>query len=205
MAAYDPLGKHVLDACRHRGIAVPDEAAVIGVDNDEVFCALAEPPMSSIILDTYRAGYAAAALLDRMMGGEVLQGEGQLFPPLGIFVRRSTDVLSIEDPYLVQVLRYIREHACKGISVKQLIGIVPLSRRALENRFVKVVGRTPHAEILRVQLSQVKTLLRESRLTLEEIAERTGFTHVEYLSAVFRKKEGMPPSQYRALHQPRTR
>jgi len=205
MAAYDPLGKHVLDACRQRGIEVPDEAAVIGVDNDEVFCTLAEPSMSSIILDTHRTGYAAAALLDRMMSGGDVYGEGHLFPPLGIAARRSTDVLAIEDRALAQAVRFIREHACDGITVKDLVGAVPLSRRVLESRFVKAVGRTPHAEILRVQLDRVKTLLRESGLTLEQIAERTGFTHVEYLSSVFRNKEGMPPSRYRMLHQPRGR
>jgi LacI family transcriptional regulator len=200
MAAYDPLGKQVLDACRHRGIEVPDEAAVVGVDNDEVFCALAEPSMSSIMLDSHRTGYAAAALLDRMMNGERIQGEGHLFAPLGLAARRSTDVLSMEDPDLAQAVRFIREHACDGIGVKDVIAMAPLSRRVLERRFTRAVGRTPHAEILRVQLNQVKTLLRESGLTLEEIAERTGFAHVEYLSAVFRKKEGMPPSRYRALH-----
>lgn len=205
MAAYDPVGKHVLDACRHRGIMVPDEAAVLGVDNDEVFCTLAAPPMSSIILDSHRTGYAAAALLDRMMKGERIQGDGHLFPPLGLVARRSTDVLAIEDPDLAGAVRFIREHACDGISVKDLAGVVPLSRRALESRFARVVGRTPHAEILRVQLNRVKTLLRESSLTLEQIAEKTGFAHVEYLSAVFRKKEGMPPSRYRAAYRLRAR
>lgn len=205
MAAYDPLGKHVLDACRHRGIEVPDEAAVLGVDNDEVFCALAEPPLSSIMLDTHRTGYAAAALLDRMMGGEPMRGDGHLYPPLGVAARRSTDVLAMEDRNLASAVRFIREHACDGITVKDLAAVVPMSRRVLESRFAKVVGRTPHAEILRVQLSQVKTLLRESGLTLEQIAERTGFAHVEYMSAVFRKKEGMPPGRYRAAHQPKVR
>lgn len=203
MAAYDPLGKHVLDACRHLGIPVPDDAAVIGVDNDEVFCALAEPPMTSIVLDAHSTGYAAAGLLDRMMGGERVGGEGRLFPPLGVAARRSTDVLAIDDQDLVRAVRYIREHACEGIGVKNVLGVVGLSRRVLESRFAKVVGRTPHAEILRVQLNQVKTLLRESGLTIEAIAERTGFAHAEYLSTLFRKMEGMPPSRYRALYQPR--
>jgi LacI family transcriptional regulator len=204
MAAYDPLGKHVLDACRHQGIQVPDEVAVIGVDNDEVFCTLAEPPMSSIVLDPYRTGYAAATLLGRMMAGERIHGEGHLFPPLRVAARRSTDALAIEDRSLAQAVRFIREHFRDGISVKDVLKGIPLSRRALESRFAKVIGRTPHAEILRVQLNQVKILLRESGLTLEEIAERTGFAHVEYLSTVFRQKEGMPPSRYRAMHQHRT-
>lgn len=202
MAAYDPVGKQVLDACRSRDIRVPDEIAVIGVDNDELFCALVDPPMSSIILDTHGTGYAAAALLDRMMSGEQIRGQGHLFAPIDVATRRSTDILAIGDRDLADAVRFVREHACEGLSVQDLLKAVPLSRRVLESRFLKVVGRTPHAEILRVQLNRVKVLLRESRLTLEEIAERTGFEHVEYLSAVFRKKEGIPPSRYRTLHQP---
>jgi LacI family transcriptional regulator len=203
MAAYDFLGQQALDACRWRAIHVPDEVAVIGVDNDEVFCALSDPPMSSVILDTHRTGYEAAALLDRMMAGERIHGEGRLFTPLGVAARRSTDALAVEDRDLVQAVRFIREHACEGISLKEVLKGVPMSRRVLESRFQRIVGRTPHAEILRVQLNQVKILLRESGLTMEQIAERTGFTHVEYLSSVFRKKEGMPPSRYRALNQQR--
>jgi LacI family transcriptional regulator len=200
MAAYDPIGEHVLGACRHRAIRVPDEVAVISVDNDEVFCALAEPSMSSIVLDPYRTGYAAAALLARMMAGEPIHGEGHLFPPLRVSGRRSTDALAIKDRAVAEAVRFIREHFRDGISVKDVLKAVPLSRRTLESRFTKVIGRTPHAEILRVQLNQVKILLRESGLTLEQIAERTGFAHVEYLSTVFRHKEGMPPSRYRAMH-----
>ncbi|MCZ2152941.1 MAG: DNA-binding transcriptional regulator, partial [Bryobacterales bacterium] len=200
LAAYDPLGKQVLDACRHLGVRAPDDAAVIGVDNDEVFCALAEPPMTSIVLDAHGTGYAAAALLDRMMAGETVAGEAHLFPPLAVAARRSTDVLAMDDADLARAVRYIREHACEGIRVEDVLRVTGLSRRVFESRFARVVGRTPHAEILRVQLNQVKTLLRESGLTLEAIAERTGFAHAEYLSAVFRKREGMPPSRYRALY-----
>jgi LacI family transcriptional regulator len=204
MAAYDPIGEHVLGACRHRAIRVPDEVAVISVDNDEVFCALAEPSMSSIVLDPYRTGHAAAALLARMMAGEPIRGEGHLFPPLRVSGRRSTDALAIQDRAVAEAVRFIREHFRDGISVKDVLKAVPLSRRTLESRFAKVIGRTPHAEILRVQLNQVKILLRESGLTLEQIAERTGFAHVEYLSTVFRHKEGMPPSRYRVMHNHRT-
>jgi len=200
MAAYDVLGQQVLDACRRCSIQVPDEVAVIGVDNDEVFCALSDPPMSSVILNAHRTGYEAAALLDRMMAGEKLKGERRLFEPLGIATRQSTDVLAIKDHNLVQAIRFIREHACSGINVKDVLRLVPQSRRVLESRFQQMLGRTPHDEIIRVQLNRVKLLLTESDLPLEVIAERTGFAHVEYLSVVFRKKEGIPPSRYRALN-----
>jgi LacI family transcriptional regulator len=200
MAAYDVLGQQVLDACRRCSIQVPDEVAVIGVDNDEVFCALSDPPMSSVILNAHRTGYEAAAMLDRMMAGEKLKGERRLFEPLGIAARQSTDVLAIKDHNLVQAVRFIREHACSGINVKDVLRAVPQSRRVLESRFQQMIGRTPHDEIIRVQLNRVKLLLTESDLPLVVIAERTGFAHVEYLSVVFRKNEGIPPSRYRALN-----
>jgi LacI family transcriptional regulator len=200
MACYDLRGQQVLDACRHIGVAVPDEIAVIGVDDDELLCELSSPPLSSVIPNTHRTGYEAAALLDRMMGGARVPGETYLIPPLGITVRQSTDVLAIEDATVAKAVRFIREHAFEGINVSDVLKAVPHSRRLLEGRFKKQLGRTPHEEIIRVQINRVKQLLTESDLSLEEIAERSGFRHVEYLSVVFKKKTGLPPSRYRAVN-----
>ncbi len=199
-ACYDFRGQQVLDACRRRRLQVPDEVAVLGVDNDELLCALTDPPMSSVVLNTHRTGYEAAALLDRLMSGEIIKGEARLVEPLGIATRQSTDVLAIEDQNIMRAVRFIRQHACDGICVKDVLRAVPQSRRVLETRFRKLLGRTPHEEIIRVQLHRVKTLLTESDLSLEEIAARAGFAHVEYLSAVFHRKVGLPPSRFRALN-----
>jgi LacI family transcriptional regulator len=200
MAAYDYRGQQVLDACLRLAIAVPDEVAVIGVDNDELLCELSHPPMSSVIPNTHRTGYEAADLLDRMMNGHRAPSETYLIAPLGITTRQSTDVLAIEDRNVARAVAYIRSHACKRIAVDDVLRAVPQARRLLERRFKKLLGRTPHEEILRVQLDRVKALLAQTDLPLSEIAERCGFTHVEYLSVVFRKKAGLPPSQYRAKH-----
>jgi len=200
MAAYDYRGQQLLDACRRLGIAVPDEVAVVGVDNDELLCELSHPPMSSVIPNTHRTGYEAAALLDRMMDGQRVPSETHLIAPLGIATRQSTDVLAIEDRHVARAVAYIRGHACKGITVNDVLRAVPQARRLLERRFKKLLGRTPHEEILRVQLDRVKALLAQTDLPLTEIAERCGFAHVEYLSVVFKKKAGVPPSQYRARH-----
>ncbi len=205
MASHDFHGLLILDVCRRIGISVPDEVAVIGVDNDEVLCELSSPPMSSVIPNTYRTGYLAAALLDRMMAGERLQYESHRIEPLGVAARQSTDVLAIDDENIVKVVRFIREHACEGINMKDVLKVVPESRRMLESRFRKLVGRTPHEEIVRVQLDRVKTLLAESELSLERIAVQAGFRHTEYLSVVFREKMGMPPSRFRALNQQKRR
>lgn len=200
MAAYDYRGQQLLDACRRLGIAVPDEVAVIGVDNDELLCELSHPPMSSVIPNTHRTGYEAAALLDQMMAGHRIAGQTHLIAPLGIATRQSTDVLAIEDRHVARAVAYIRSHACAGITVDDVLRAVPQARRLLERRFKKLLGRTPHEEILRVQLDRVKALLAQTDLSLADVAERCGFAHVEYLSVVFKKKAGLPPSQYRAQH-----
>jgi len=200
MACYDLRGQQVLDACRRRDIAVPDDVAVIAVDNDELLCALSDPPLSSIIPNTYRAGFAAAALLDRLMAGKKVKCLTHLIPPLGVSTRQSTDVLAIEDRNVVQAVRFIREHACDGINMGDVLKAAPQSRRVLERRFKKFLGRTPHEEILRIQFNRVKQLLSETVLPLAIIAERAGFDHVEYLSVAFKRTFGVPPSQYRAVN-----
>lgn len=202
-ACYDFMGQQVLDACRRLNLAVPDEVAVIGVDNDELLCELSDPPLSSVIPNTYRTGYEAAALLDAMMAGKVAKGLTHLIAPEGIATRRSTDVLVIEDRNVARAVHFIREHACDGIRVADVLRAAPQSRTLLESRFKRLLGRTPHQEILRVRLERVKQLLVETGLSLEQIAERTAFTHVEYLSFAFRREIGMPPSQYRHENRPK--
>lgn len=198
LACYDIRGRQLLEICRRNNIAVPEEVAVLGVDNDELLCMLADPPLSSIAPDTHRTGYLAAQLLDRMMRGERVPSTGHLVTPLGLITRQSTDVLAIDDPHVSQAARFIREHACDGINVEDVLAHTPLSRRVLESRFKKLLRRTPHEEIQRVQLRRVEQLLKETDLPLSTIADRAGFKHTEYLSVVFKQKLGLPPSEYRA-------
>jgi LacI family transcriptional regulator len=197
MACYDFRGLQILDACRGHGLHVPDEVAVIGVDNDEVLCELAHPPLSSVIPNAHRTGYDAAALLDALMAGRPPESGVNLIPPIGVATRQSSEVMAIDDVLIIRTVRFIRENACRGINVQDVLKAVPQSRRRLENQFRKLLGRTPHEEIVRVQLNRVKRLLGETDLSLAEIAERSGFEHVEYLSVVFKKEFGTPPSQYR--------
>lgn len=197
MACYDIRGQQVLDACRNAGLAVPDEVAVIGVDNDALLCDLSSPPLSSVIPDTQRTGYDAAALLDQMMSGRKIRAKARLINPLGVATRQSTDVLAIDDPHIVRAARFIREHASEQINIETILKVVPMSRRLFEIRFKKLLGHTPHEEITRVRMKGVKELLTETDLSLNEIAERTGFKHVEYLSAAFKKKMGVSPNRFR--------
>ncbi len=198
MACYDIKAQQLLDVCREADIAVPEEVAVIGVDNDEVLCNLASPPLSSVVPNTHGSGYRAAALLDRMMGGETIGEEAHLMPPLGIATRQSTDVLAIDDSEVAGAVRFIREHACDGINVADLLSVVPLTRRVLESRFRRILGFTPHELIAKTRTDRVKQLLTETDLPMPTIAERAGFRHVEYMSTAFKNFTGLSPQRYRA-------
>jgi LacI family transcriptional regulator len=197
MACNDTRGQQVLNACREVGIAVPDAVAVVGVDNDELVCELCDPPLSSVVPNTRQIGYEAAALLDRLLRGEKPPRQLVWIPPLGIVTRRSTDILAIEDRDIAAAVRFIRDNACNGITVAEVVRRLPLSHATLERQFHRYIGRTPKAEIIRVQLERVKQLLAETNLSLKEIASQTGFTHTEYLSALFKSKTGQTPGQCR--------
>lgn len=197
MACNDIRGQQVLNACRAIGVAVPDEVAVIGVDNDEVLCDLSDPPLTSVIPNTERIGYEAAALLDRMMAGARAPKHPIFIEPAGIVTRRSTEVLAIEDRHIAAAVRFIREHACEGIDVSDVLRAVPLSRSTLERRFGRALGRSPKDEILRVRLNRAKQLLVQTDFSLALVAEKVGFEHTEYLSVIFKKKTGLTPGQFR--------
>ena len=203
MACNDMRGQQVLSTCRALGLAVPDEVAVVGVDNDEVLCTLSDPPLSSVVPDTERIGYETAALLTRMMaGGKPPAGE-ILIPPKAVITRRSTEVLAVEDRQIAAATRFIREHACEGIDVSDVLRVVPMSRSTLDRRFSKLMSCSPKDEILRVRLNRAKQLLAETNLSLTLIADKLGLEHTEYLSRIFKKRVGLTPSEfrYRALVQ----
>lgn len=200
MAAYDIRGRQVLDVCRELDVRVPDAVAVIGVDNDELVCELADPPLSSVIPDTRRTGYEAARLLDGLMAGRPAEPTAHWIAPLGVVTRGSTDVLATTDADISAAVRFIRTHASQGINVADVLRVAPLSRRVLEARFRRLLGRTPHEEITRVRIERIKELLVETELSLAAIAHRTAYVHEEYMSVVFKRETGQPPSRYRAAH-----
>jgi LacI family transcriptional regulator len=201
LAAWDGCAVQVLDACREIGASVPDDVAVVGVDNDELLCDLATPSLTSVDPDPFTAGYLAAELLGRMMAGTHVAAEVHHVAPVGIETRMSTEVVVAGDRTLADAVRYIREHACAGIKVGDVLARVPLSRRALESRFRKLFGRTPHEQILDVKLRRARDLLAATDLAQAEVAERSGFRHPEYLSVVFKKKFGESPGEFRRRSQ----
>ncbi len=204
LAPNDFRGQQVLDACHCQGIAVPEQIAVISLGDDETLCSLTFPPMSSVTTNASGAGYQAAELLERLMTGKEVSPRIVRLEPFGVHLRQSTDVTAIDDPDIVMALQLIRSNACDGIKIEDIVSEVSLSRRTFEQQFKKVVGRTPHEEILRVKLARAKRLLAESDLSLSQIANRVGFTHASYLCEVFRTKTDLTPSQYRKKFQPKS-
>lgn len=197
MTCNDIRGHQVVNACRRVNLAVPEEVAVVGVDNDEIFCELCDPPLTSVALNTLQIGYEATALLERIMNGGKSPTAPLLIPPLGIVTRRSSDVLAMSDRSLAAGARFMREHAFESININDVARAAGMSRRVFERRFVAQVGRPPKAEVLRLRLERVKELLADTNWTLAQIAERTGFKYSEYLHTVFTQKIGVPPGQYR--------
>jgi LacI family transcriptional regulator len=201
MAANDERGLQVLDACRRCGARVPEDVAVIGADNDEYLCELSIPPMSSVDVNAEQIGYTAAELLDRLMSGRKAPASPTLLAPRGVVTRRSTDVLASEDPVVNRVAAFIREQRGRGLQVPDVVAHVKMSRASLEPRMKRVLGRTIHQEIQRVQLDRVKELLVGSPLPIKQIAREGGFSCVQYMTRVFRSATGETPARYRACRQ----
>jgi len=178
-------------------VLVPDQVAVVSVDNDEHLCSLSNPPLTSIDINPGRVGYEAAALLARLMAGEEASEEPIYLSPSGIITRQSTDVLAIDDQLVAMGVRFIREHACEGIGVKQVLDHIDISRSTLERRFKKLLGRTPKAEIIRVQFDRAKQLMAYSDLPLSIVAQKSGFGSIHYFTDIFHKKVGVTPGAYR--------
>lgn len=198
LACYDLAGMEVLEACKIVDIRVPDDVAVIGVDNDELFCNLATPSLTSIEPDARRTGFLAAELLQQMMTEGVTGHHGlRLVPPRQVVARGTTNVQQVQDPLVLAALSFIRENAAHNPSVDEVADNLGCSRRTLDHRFMKTIGRTTHAEITRARLDLVADMLVTTQLTLPQIATATGFRHPEYMSVLFKKHRGASPGAYR--------
>ena len=197
MACNDDVGLRVLDACRRASLQVPENIAVAGVGNDDCLCDLSLPQLTSVHLNPKQIGYEAAALLDRLMDGQIVEQPEYLIEPREIVARMSTDVLAIEDSLVAETVRFIRENACKGIDVAAVCRHVCRSRGALEPRFKLALSRTVHEEIQRVRLNRVRELLATTDLPIKQIARASGFRYPEYLMRVFRQNTGKTLKEYR--------
>ncbi|MCB1279713.1 DNA-binding transcriptional regulator [Prosthecobacter sp.] len=198
-AVNDQLGFWLLDAARRAGIAVPEEVAVVGAENDNMLCETASPPLSSARLRGQAVGYEAARILDEWMKKKRIPkpGEQHLLAPGDIAVRQSSDIVAVEDPRIAAALRFIRQHATEQIDVTRVARETALSRSVLERRMKALIGRSPGEEINRIRFAAVEKLLTQTDLTLDAIAARCGFTHPQYMAEAFRNRTGITPGAFR--------
>jgi LacI family transcriptional regulator len=197
LASTDSRALQVLAVCRKLEIDVPTEVALLGVDNDDVFCELANPPLSSIALSTQRIGYEAARMLERLMAGDKPVERQLLVPPAGVVPRRSSDLPAILDPDVAAAVRYISLHVQDDLQVADVLREVPVSRRSLEQRFLKALGRTPAAEIRRAQVEVAKHILTETDEAMPRVALAAGFSSAKQLGSSFHHETGVTPTAYR--------
>ena len=199
MGCYDYRARHVLEACKTAGLKVPDDVAVIGVDNDLV-CDLADPPLTSIEQGRFQIGYTAASVLDRLMNKKQPGKLKYVIPPVGVVGRQSTDLLYVGDPEVAQALRIIRQELHLGIQPDSLADRLQMSRSTLDKRFKNSIGRPVDAEIRRVRLARALEMLARLELPLREVAREVGYANEQYMSAVIGKAVHCTPLQYRKRH-----
>ncbi len=195
--ADDEWGVQVAEACRQVGLHVPEDVALLGVDDDDLDCELTRPRLSSVVVPAERIGYEAAALLDRLLAGHKPPAGPVLIPPLGVATRRSTDVLAIDDREVVAAVRFIREHAHMPLRVTDVLREVPVSRRTLERRCHQALGWGVGEEIRRAHLELARRLLARTDLPMKAVAQKSGFSDFRHMAVVFRHELGLPPTAYR--------
>ncbi len=197
------VGSRVLIDLNDLGLAVPDDVAVLSTENDESAAGLSWPHLSGIDINTRQIGHLAAELLDGLMAGRPAPAEPIRVPPNEVVPRASSDTYAVADERLRAALLYIRDRACEGATVKDVLRRVPVCRRTLELAFQRELGRTVHQEIVRVRLRQARRLLAATDLAMPDIAVRCGYEHASNFSAVFARHEGTTPSAYRKQHRAR--
>ena len=196
-ACNDVRGRQVIDTCKLAGFSVPEEVAVVGVDDDEVICELCHPPLSSVEPDTWRIGYEGAAMLEQLMAGEAPSKNMLYVPPLAILRRLSSETTATEDADLAAAVQIIREQACKGITVHEVVRTLNVSRSTLERRFLRTFHRSPASEIERVRMERAKLLLTETSYKLAKIAKMTGYKNDSQFVIAFKRCHKITPGQFR--------
>jgi len=200
-ASRDKDGAEVIEACLEADIHVPEEVAVLGVNNNELFCDFTPVPLSSIDIDWERAGYEGAELLDRIMSGEPVPPGPIFFPPKGLAIRHSSDIIALEDVEAARALRYVWDHFSNSqLDVPRVAAAVHLSRSKLDKAFRHHLNRSVSEEIRILRLRRVREQLLATDKTLEDIAYDAGFSSLPHFYRTFKQAEGMTPRQYRLKH-----
>ena len=193
---HDNDGGDVMCACRAAGLIIPEQVAILGVHNDSLICNSLAIPLSSVDNNLIGLGYEAASLLDRKLNGETLQ-DYTLVPPLGVFTRKSTDVLAVEHLDVAKAMQFIQNNYQSNIGISDIVAATSLSTRGLYKAFIKHLGHSPIKEVQRIRFENACKLLLETDMTIGKIATKSGFSDYLNFYISFRKRFEKSPSKYR--------
>jgi LacI family transcriptional regulator len=205
MACNDDRSKQLLEACKVADICVPDEIAIVGVDNDELICTLSTPQLSSINLNPDQTGYQISEMLDKLMSGQKLDNPVVVDRPTHIVTRQSTDVLAIDDSEVAKAVSFIRLNSKKMIQVSDVIDNIGISRRTLELRFRNILGHSVNTEIRKNKANLICQMLTMTNWSITRVAMMLGFNSADHIARFFRVEKQMTPTEYRKLYQAKNR
>jgi LacI family transcriptional regulator len=197
LATNDAVALRLSDICKHINIRIPEEIALLGVDNDDLFCELAQPQLSSVQIPMEQIGYEAAWLLDQTMQGKNTPATPYFLPPMTVVTRQSTDIKLIDDAQVAEIIQYIHDNAHTPITMEDVLDRFRISRRSLERKCRTELGRTPLQELIRVRIEKSLTLLSQTALPVSRIAQQVGFASSKQFCTMFRNKMQITPTAYR--------
>ena len=197
MACTDDRARDVVEACQLAGLPVPEEVAVLGVDNDELVCDLAGVPISSVALNLQKAGYESAELLDGLMKRRKVGKRQVVVSPTHVEVRRSSDVFAVEDPHVAKALNFINNHVNEPLQVSDVARAMALSERHLYDRFQQTLGWSVGKQIVMMRTARICWLLENTKLSVREVALAMGLPGDSHLARYFERQKGVGPTEWR--------
>lgn len=198
----DDHGQRILEVCKLVRLNVPEDVAVIGVDNDPMICEISDPPLTSIALNVEAAGYEAAKLMDDMLNKKKNLDKRIMVSPSHIVQRQSTDILAVDDTFVSQAIQFIKKNAKNKILVKDVVKASGTNRRSLEKRFKNIIHRSIYEEIQNVRVELIAKLLIETDLHISQITRLFNFTDAEHISRYFKGEKGIGLREFRKLYRP---
>ncbi len=201
-APADSVARTCIEAATQAGLAVPEEVAIVGVDDDLMICETSDPPLTSVAIPAQRIGREAARRLDWLLQGQAVPPQ-LLLPPIGVVVRRSTDTFAVEDPAVRRALLYLAEHAAAPIALDDAARAARVPRRTLERRFRKHVGCSLHQKLIQLRVDRARRLLVQTDEPMSVVAAAAGFSDQKKLATHFKAQTGSTPTQHRRDHRER--
>ncbi len=196
-ACDDSFALQVSELCKINNIKIPDEIALLGVDNDNLICNLSDPQISSIVLDAEKGGYELGRKIEMVVKNRDYTPFNITINPLRIELRGSTDKYNVDDIYIGKIIKYIESNFHLNISINQLTDLVPLSRRSLEIRFKKAMGTSLYQFIINLIMNHFINLLTTTKISMSELSIQSGFNDYSNAFRIFKRMKGCSPVEYR--------